>query len=357
MTGEQPFVFYARGLNCKSYYDEKAERTRYFVEGHVDSGKLDLVNDIVTKDCMTDLSQQFKSRSIKLDFDHETLRKAEGESDFDSKLNLTKVPLGVGVSENLDEKGNKVTFELNPNWKKMSKSGEVVMTFSDIWDNIKSGFYDAFSIAYVPVKTASKMVDDVKSRLLDKVNLVNVALTGNPINPDATISNVMAKSLEYMKKSEGGVSMTSEEYESLSSEVKSMRDDLSELKNKVGGNKMAEGTEKKDEPQESSSDSAKESQDNDASGSQAGDSSGDNASSEGQDSSSEGAEQKGAVDAKAFADLKSQVGQLSESVEKINKVLEKAIPTGKGPEDKSQKQNDDASSEAKSIGSNTLDLI
>lgn len=357
MTDNKPFIFYAKGIEAKSFYDEKAEKTRYFVEGHVASEDLDLVNDIVTKGCMQDLSQQFKSRSIKLDFDHETLRKAEGETDFDAQLNLTKIPLGVAVSENLDAKGNKVSFELNPNWKKMSKSGEVVMTFNDIWENVKSGFYDAFSIAYVPIKTANKMVNDVKARLLDKVNLVNVALTGNPINPTATISNVMAKSLEYMKKSEDGVNMTENEYNSLISEVKSVKNDLTELKNLVGET-MADEKDKQKATKSQENGAAS----NDAQGSQATDANDSQASNEGSNTGSEGksnaSEEKSKVDAKAFADLKSQVGQLAESVDKINQVLEKALPAGHGAEDKSQKpDNDNAATEAKSVGSNTLDLI
>ena len=36
--------------------------------------------------------------------------------------------------------------------------------------------------------------------MLDKINLINVALTGNAINPAATITNVMAKSLEWLNE-------------------------------------------------------------------------------------------------------------------------------------------------------------
>ena len=196
----EPFIFYTNGINAKSEFDEENNIQRYFIEGHVTTSDLDLVNDVVTKECMDDLSAQFKTRSVKLDFDHETLR---GNNEFEKKIGLTKIPLGKAVSEIKDEKGNRVQFELNPTWKKFDEKGNVVMTFEDIWKNIQNKFYDAYSIAYIPQKTTNKSLSDGNmARLLDKVNLVNVALTGNPINPNATIRNVMAKSLEWMQENE-----------------------------------------------------------------------------------------------------------------------------------------------------------
>ena len=124
---QKRFVFYTKGVECKSLYDEKTKQTRYFVKGHIDSEDLDLVNDIVTKDCMADIQTQLKARTIKLDLDHETLRKGQGESEFDAKLNLTKIPLGKAINETLDAKGNLVEFELNSNWKKLDAKGNVVI--------------------------------------------------------------------------------------------------------------------------------------------------------------------------------------------------------------------------------------
>ena len=200
----QKFIFYAKGLEHKSFYDAKAKKKKFHVSGHVSSEDLDLVNDICTKGCMEDMSSQFKSRSIKLDFDHETIRPDGRQDDEDAKFNLTRLVLGKAISESLDSKGNKVTFDLNPSWKKFDEKGNITMNFQELWENIENGFYDAFSIAYVPVKTASKSVNGVVARLLEKVNLLNVALTGNPINPAATMTAVMAKSLQYMKDKEKG---------------------------------------------------------------------------------------------------------------------------------------------------------
>ena len=196
---DRAFVFYTRSIECKSYVDKKTGVKRYFVSGHIDSEDIDLVNDIVTKSCMDDISLQFKNRSLKLDFNHETLL---GDTELEGKIALTKIPLGKAIEEKRDSKGNHVEFELNPNWKKFDSKGNITMTFPEIWANLKSKMYDAFSIAYIPMKTTGKTVDGKDARMLDKINLINVALTGNPINPYASLTSVMAKSLAYMKSKE-----------------------------------------------------------------------------------------------------------------------------------------------------------
>ena len=193
----ESFIFFTNGIQYKSEDDNGTKR--YFIEGHIDSGDLDLVNDIVTDNCMEDISTQFKARTIKLDLDHETLR--EEKSDIQN-INLTRMPLGKAISEDKDQKGNKVKFELNPTWKKFDLNGSVTMTFNDVWTSVKSGYYDSFSIAYVPIRTAMKTVGESQARLLDKVNMINVALTGNPINPGASMTSVMAKSLSWLKERE-----------------------------------------------------------------------------------------------------------------------------------------------------------
>jgi len=171
----------------------------FFVEGYISTGDLDLVNDIVTKGCMDDMFGQFDGRSIKLDFEHEAFR---GKDEFEAELNKTRLTLGKAVSKTRDEKGLKVTWELNPTWKKFDEKGNVTMTFKDVWKNVEGGFYDAFSIAYIPTSTAMKTVEGKEVRLLDRLNLFNVALTGNPVNPSASMTSVMAKSLEYMREKE-----------------------------------------------------------------------------------------------------------------------------------------------------------
>lgn len=192
------FVFYSEKLNYKTAVGTKGKE--YFVEGYISTGDIDLVNDIVTKDCMNSMLNQFSDRTIKLDFEHETFR---GKSKLDAEANKTRIPLGKAVSQKQDSKGVIVKWQMNPTWKKFDEKGNVTMTFKDVWDNVETEMYDAFSIAYVPTSTKSIDREGKSIRLLDHVNLLNVALTGNAINPAATMTAVMAKSLEFMKDQEG----------------------------------------------------------------------------------------------------------------------------------------------------------
>jgi len=197
VSSNQVFSFHSDTINFKTL--EGKEGKEFFIEGYISTGDIDLVNDIVTKACLDDMTNQFDDRVIKLDFEHEAFR---GKDDFESQLNKTKIPLGKSIKTVRDEKGVKVTWKMNPTWNKFDEKGNVTMTFKDIWKNVEEGYYDAYSIAYIPLSTAQQNVKGVDARLLDKVNLFNVALTGNAINPNASMTNIMAKSLEWLKEKE-----------------------------------------------------------------------------------------------------------------------------------------------------------
>lgn len=326
---QKPFIFYATDLEAKSFYDDKAEKKRYLIKGYINSGDLDLVNDIITEDCMKDLAQQLSNRSIKLDFDHETLRAGDGEDDFDAKLNLTKIPLGKALSHNLDAKGNEVEFELNPNWKKFNSKGDIVMTFDELWDNIENGYYDSFSIAYVPQRTKYEERQGTKARLLDKVNLINVALTGNPINPAATMTAVMAKSLDSIKEQEDFHS----ELKSVEAEIKSLRAELKKYKGDIMAKEEEDKTEKKDkskEPEEKAKTEVTEKQEKSEKQEKKED------KSEEEEKPEEKEEKAEKVEDKSIKEIKSDIDELKSEIAKITEALNQAIPKSRGAEDKSK---------------------
>ena len=79
--------------------------------------------------------------------------------------------------------------------------------FDEVKGSIEDGFLDAFSIAYIPTKSVSEIREGKNVRLLDGLELLNVAFTGNPVNTEAKMTNVFAKSLEVLegkKKGPGG---------------------------------------------------------------------------------------------------------------------------------------------------------
>lgn len=335
-SNEKVFVFYSDKLNYST--SETKSGKNYFVEGHIATGDLDLVNDIVTKGCMDDMTEQFNDRVIKLDFEHEAFR---GKSQTEAEINKTRMPLGKACDRTRDSKGVKVKWQLNPTWKKFDEKGNVTMTFKDIWSNIEDGYYDAFSIAYIPTKTANSSVDGKEVRLLDRVNLMNVALTGNPINQSAKMTAVMAKSLEYLNsKNKDGENME---------EIKELKDQIDTLKEEMKS-KETEITDLKTKVKEAEAKNPEGKGESDESG--AGESEG----SEGEGKKPEGK----SAEETAMLEVKSELKALKDDAEKKDKeikelkdVVEKARHKSRGAENKGE--NNDTDLEIKGIGA--LDMI
>lgn len=190
----KPFIFYTEKIQYKAIEENGVKR--FLIKGFSSTSDLDLVNDIVSKECLKDMSFQAKSRNLKLDFEHEAFK---GETNIELEANKSKSPLGKCIGIELVSKGLEMEWELNPNWKKFDLQGNVTKSFKEVWEEIKGGFLDAFSIAFIPLKAITKQLSDgMKARILDKVNLLNVALTGNPVNPEAKMSNIIAKSLSFL---------------------------------------------------------------------------------------------------------------------------------------------------------------
>ena len=164
----------------------KEEGENFFVEGHISTSDLDLVNDIVTKDCIMDMAEQMRERTIKLDIEHESFR---GNTDLEMEINKTIIPAAKIDDFLIDKKGLKVRAMLNKH----------VSRFNEVKNSIRDGFLDAFSIAFVPVESKNEIREGSEVRMLDKINLLNVAFTGNPVNTHSTMTNVFAKSLEFLE--------------------------------------------------------------------------------------------------------------------------------------------------------------
>lgn len=147
----------------------------FYIEGYISTGEKDLYNDVITRAAMEDMVAQLKSKKVKLDVEHESWR--------GGSPNI--VPIGMIEDARLDAKGVWVKAKLN------SHSGR----FTEVWSSIKDGFLDAFSIAYKATKAVKKNINGVVVRVLDGLELLNVALTGNPVNPECRMTSVFTKSL------------------------------------------------------------------------------------------------------------------------------------------------------------------
>ena len=167
----------------------KGERN-YYVTGYISTDEIDRANEVVTREAMKSMVSQIKAGNVKLDIEHSTFT---GEND---------IPVGKIVDSGIDEKGVWVKCTLN---KAHSR-------FNEYWKSIKNGFLDAFSIAYKPLTVVREFVKGVEVTLLKSVELLNVAITGNPICRGAKMTESFYKSLKYLNENtkSGGINMVEE---------------------------------------------------------------------------------------------------------------------------------------------------
>jgi len=162
----------------------------YYVTGYISTDEVDRAGEIVTKDCMKDMVKQIKAGNVKLDIEHSTFRAEEPD-----------MPVGKIVDAGLDEKGLWVKCVLNRGHEK----------FKSMWESIKGGFLDAFSIAYQVKDYAEEFVEDMKIKMLKSVELLNVAITGNPVNPGAKMTESFYKSMNFIDVKDTEVNKMSEQ--------------------------------------------------------------------------------------------------------------------------------------------------
>lgn len=171
---ENAYKFYTDTISYKTITNDEGIK-EYYIEGYISTKDLDRVNDIVTDAALDDMVKQLKTRTIKLDVEHEAWKKSP---------NI--IPVGKIIDARKDDKGVWVKAVLNNH----------ISRFSEVWNSIKSGFLDSFSIAYKAIKAVDQKMGEKIIRLLDKVELLNVAITGNPANPECRMRPVLMKSLD-----------------------------------------------------------------------------------------------------------------------------------------------------------------
>lgn len=167
-----------------------------YVEGDISTNDIDFVNDIMTKNCQESMQKQILERNMKLDLEHEAFK---GDNHEEKEINKTKIPAGKIIDATVKELGDgrfstSVKCEINrhnPNYK-------------SIKGNLVEKYLDAFSVAFLPTDISYEQKDGKAIRMLNDVILLNVAMTGNPCNTKAQLSEVFTKSMdaleEYKKK-------------------------------------------------------------------------------------------------------------------------------------------------------------
>lgn len=227
------FTIYSESLEHEVV--ETKSGKKYFVKGVFANSEQDLVDDILTHDCLADMVEQMKSKTITVDVEHEAFR---GCSEEETELNKTIIP--VAKIDDFVFNGNEIQVkaELNQHSSR----------FKEVWGSLKGGFLKAFSFAFQPKTWTYQMKGNQKLRMLQKLNLLNGTFTGNPVNTTATIKQVFAKSLDFAEQ-EGGNNMADDKKETVdySSELKALQEEVTGLKTEVKSLTETKDKEVKDE--------------------------------------------------------------------------------------------------------------
>ncbi|KKL28861.1 hypothetical protein LCGC14_2370880, partial [marine sediment metagenome] len=187
---ERPSFIFTTPFNVNVVEEKGIERV--FLEGLISTTDLDLVNDIVTVDCLKSMQKQILERNIKLDLEHEAFR---GDTVEEKEINKTKIPAGKLTDATVVDLGNdrfglRIKGELNRFHKE----------FENTKGNIMEKYLDAYSIAFIPTKIAHVEKDGIMIRLLDDDRLLNVALTGNAVNTRALNEKVLLKAIDAVEE-------------------------------------------------------------------------------------------------------------------------------------------------------------
>lgn len=216
----------------------KAEK-KHYITGYISTPNIDLVDDLATMICLKDVVAQLNNGNIKLDVEHEAF-----------KGNANKLPIGKIVEAILDKTGIWIKALIN------SDSPD----FKSVWGSIKNGFLDAFSITFKTIDTVRKNIKGKSVRLLNKINLLNVALTGNPINQDCRIQTIFMKSIDFEQKNKTGDNMTeTKTAEDFAAEKKALEEKITaaEKKAEESATATAEATKKLADNETATADAAK----------------------------------------------------------------------------------------------------
>lgn len=170
-------------------------KKKTFVTGYISTMDMDIYNEVMTEKAMQSMLSQIMAKNIVLDYEHEAFR------DDNSIL-----PAGKIVEAKLDDRGLWVKCELNSNSPK----------YDALWGSIQDGFINAFSVAYKILGQTQIEKDGAVVTIIDELELLNVALTGTPVNKAAVMEEfgmkaVMLKSIGLINKSKEEINMSEEE--------------------------------------------------------------------------------------------------------------------------------------------------
>jgi len=155
----------------------KGER-QYFIEGYASTIDEDKAGEILDLSAQKDIYDQMRNQNITMDIEHEEWYDDSGK--VLARPKNEKIPVAKIIHAELRPQGVWVKAQLNTHLR----------SFSEVWGSIKDGFLKAFSVAFYPIQKAGGVIKHL--------NLVNVTLTGSPVNPNATFAVSMKSASAWL---------------------------------------------------------------------------------------------------------------------------------------------------------------
>lgn len=151
---------------------------KFYIEGYASTIDKDKAGEIIDYTAQEDIYNQIQTENITLDLEHEQWYSDNGK--ILPRPRNDRIPVAKVVSAELREQGVWVKAEINPHLSK----------FTELWGSIRDGFLKAFSVAFYPTEKIGNVIK--------KLNLVNITLTGSPVNPNATFQATMKSAVAWM---------------------------------------------------------------------------------------------------------------------------------------------------------------
>lgn len=211
IEGKKSFSFDSQKMEIKS------DGKNYYFEGYLENFEEDSVKDICTLDCLSDMAEQLNLGMKGF------VAFTKGDMDHDTTIenNPFKTPISKIVEAKVDTKGLYVKGMFNPD-------------HTDFTANVRqaeNGFLDGLSITY-KVKEFTPRKEG--GRILNKVQLKGYAHTPRPVCNKCRLTNIFAKSLNFIEEVKT-MMMSDDEMESVMSKmsVDDMKKMMEKMKNKM----------------------------------------------------------------------------------------------------------------------------
>jgi len=184
---------------------------KYYVEGYASTIDQDKAGEIITDEAQDDIVRQLNNEVITMDIEHEEWY--DDDNKVLSRPKASRIPVAKIVKAERRPRGAWIKAEINKNLR----------NFNEVWGSISEGFLKAFSVAFYPVMKSGNKVS--------KLNIVNITLTGTPVNPHATFTaglksavSLLNQSNEFQPNKEEK-SMSEEEIKTVVPEVKAEKEE------------------------------------------------------------------------------------------------------------------------------------